>query len=269
LTPIAVLLPGASLPKTLYLVASYSLLNLFSPPQLFLKVWALLLLFLVVGYRYLRAIEMRTAIVALALVLLISGIDAQRRMKDHAREPAARYQQIAAKPGALYSGYPVVTRCGLFYQSMFSSGHGRDGYVLRWLHDGRIETLDFGGNALRPVAAVDGCGIEFEHVSLGRSTFLRLDPLTSQTEAAAAPAYLNPDLGVVSPDQKWRVRVRETLTSEQLWLENIASGEAKELAGGSCNNRSPAWELDSSAVIFASDCGRAFGLPALYRAPIN
>jgi Tol biopolymer transport system component len=74
---------------------------------------------------------------------------------------------------------------------------------------------------------------------------------------------------VVSPDRKWRVRVRETATSEQLWLEDTASGEAKELAGGSCNNHSPAWELDSSAVIFASDCGRAYGLPALYRAPVN
>jgi Tol biopolymer transport system component len=74
---------------------------------------------------------------------------------------------------------------------------------------------------------------------------------------------------VVSPDGKWRVRVRETATSEQLWLEDTASGDAKELAGGRCNNHSPAWELDSSAVIFASDCGRAYGLTALYRAPVN
>jgi hypothetical protein len=63
--------------------------------------------------------------------------------------------------------------------------------------------------------------------------------------------------------------VRETATSEQLWLEETASGKSKELAGGSCNNNSPAWELDSSEVIFASDCGRAFGLPALYRAPVK
>jgi Tol biopolymer transport system component len=119
------------------------------------------------------------------------------------------------------------------------------------------------------VAAADGCGIEFEHVAHRRSTFLRLDPLTSRTEVAAAPADLNPYDGVVSPDGKWRVRVRETASSEQLWLEYAASGEAKELAGGSCNNYSPAWELDSSAVIFASDCGRAYGLPALYRAPVK
>jgi hypothetical protein len=268
LAPIAVLLRDASLPKTLYLFASYSMLNLVPPPALFLKIWILLLLFFVVGYDYLRAIEMRWAIIALMAVGLISAIDAQHRMKDHAAEPAGRYQQIAVEPGALFSGYPVVTRCGLFYQSM-SSGAGREGYVLRRLHDGRFETFDFGGNALRPVAAGDGCGIEFEHVAYGRSTFLRLDPLTARTEAAAAPAHPNPADGVISPDRKWRVRVRETLTSKQLWLEDTASGEARELAGGSCNNHSPAWELDSSAVIFASDCGRAYGLPALYRIPVN
>jgi hypothetical protein len=244
------------------------MLNLFPPPALFLKVWILLLLFFVVGYDYLRAIEMRWAMAAMAAVVLISAMDAQRRLQDYEAEPARRYPQIAVEPGALFSGYPVVTRCGLFYQSMYSRT-GREGYELRWLHDGRTGTFDFGGNELRPVAADDGCGIEFEHVAHGRSTFLRLDPLTSRTEAAAAPAEPSPADGVVSPDGKWRVRVRETATSEQLWVESTASGEAKELAGGSCNNSSPAWELDSSAVIFASDCGRAFGLPALYRAPVN
>jgi len=269
LAPMAVLLRGASLPKTLYLFASYSMLNLFPPPAFFPKVWTLVLLFFVVGYDYLRAIEMRWALVALAAVGLISALDAQRRMKDYAAEPVGRYQQITVEPGALFSGYPVVTRCGMFYQSMMSTGAGREGYVLRRLHDGRFDTFDFGGNELRPVAAPDGCGIEFEHVVHGRSTFLRLDPLTSRTEVVAPPAEPNPEVGVVSPDRKWRVRVRETLTSQQLWLENLAGGEARELAGGSCNNHSPAWELDSSAVIFASDCGRAYGLPALYRAPVN
>jgi Periplasmic component of the Tol biopolymer transport system len=269
LTPMAVLLRGASLPKTLYLLASYSLLNLFPPPELYLKIWTLLLLFFVVGSDYLRAIQIRWAMIALAVVGLISAMDAQRRMKEYAAEPSGRYPQIAVQPGALFSGYPVVTRCGIFFQSMMSSAAGREGYVLRRLHDGRLDTFDFGGNELRPVAAADGCGIEFEHVAHGRSTFLHLDPLTSRTEAAAPPAHHDPHNGVVSPNRKWRVRMRETLTSQHLWLEDTAGGEAKELAGGSCNNHSPAWELDSSAVIFASDCGRAYGLPALYRAPVN
>jgi hypothetical protein len=40
------------------------------------------------------------------------------------------------------------------------------------------------------------------------------------------------------------------------------------VAGGNCNSSLPAWELDSKAILFASDCGRAFGLPGLYRATI-
>jgi len=245
------------------------MLNLFPPPELFLKVWTLLLLFLVVGYDYLRAINNRWAMVALAGVVLISTMDAQRRLKEYEAEPARRYQAIAVEPGALFSGYPVVTRCGIFYQGMADFRSGREGYVLRWLHDGQLGLFDFGGNELLPVAAGDGCGIAFEHVAQGRSMFLRLDPFTSRTEVAPPPPALNSNDGVVSPDGRWRVRVRETATSEHLWLEETASGKSKELVGGSCNNNSPAWELDSSAIIFASDCGRAFGLPALYRAPVK
>jgi hypothetical protein len=146
---------------------------------------------------------------------------------------------------------------------------GRSAYVVRWLHGGRIGTFDFGGNELHPVSDGDGCGIEFEHVTRGRSTFMRLNPLTSRTDPAPQRAVPEAGEGLVSPDGKWRVRVRETATSEQLWLEDTAGGAARQLAGGSCNNQMPAWELDSSAVIFSSDCGRAFGLPALYRAPVR
>jgi hypothetical protein len=267
--PVAVLLRGASLLKSLYLFASYSVLNLFPPPELFLKVWILLLLFFAVGYDYLRAIQPRSAMLAVAAIILVAAIDAQYRFKNYQAEPVSRYQAIAVEPGALFSGYPVVTRCGLFYQSMADARIGRAGYVIRWLHDGRLRTFDFGGHALHPVADIDGCGIRFEHVVHDRSTFLRLDPLTSRTEPAPPPADPRPDESVISPDGKWRVRLRQTATSQQLWLEQTAGGEAKLLAGGSCNNHSPAWELDSSAVIFASDCGRAYSLPALYRAPVN
>ncbi len=100
--PIAVLLRGASVPKALYLVASCSVLNLTPPPGLFLKVWILLLLFFVAGYDYLRAIEMRWAVIALAAVCLISAMDAQSRMKDYAAEPAGRFPQIAMQPACCF-----------------------------------------------------------------------------------------------------------------------------------------------------------------------
>ena len=268
--PVAVLLPGASLIKGLYLIATYSVLNLTPPPGLFLKVWVMFLLFFVVGYDYLRVIRMPWATAALAAVIIISAADAQLRMKGYRAEPVGRgYQEIAVERGALFSSYPVVTRCGIFYQGMSDGRTGRSAYVLRWLHDGRIGTFDFGGNELHPVGEGAGCGIEFEHVARGRSTFMRLDPLTSTTQALPSPAPSAGSDVLTSPDGKWRVQVRETATSQQLWLESTAGGEARQLAGGNCNNSSPAWELDSSVVIFASDCDRAFGLPALYRAPVR
>ena len=54
--------------------------------------------------------------------------------------------------------------------------------------------------------------------------------------------------------------------TRQVWLQNLASGEAKPLTEGNCNSYSPAWEPDSRALVFASDCERGLGLGTLYRA---
>jgi hypothetical protein len=133
------------------------------------------------------------------------------------------------------------------------------------VHGGRIDALDFDGNALQPFAATADGHIGFELVAHGRSTFMQFDPSTG-TAALATNAAV-PSTGV-SPDGKWAVFSRQTPTSEQLWLKNLTTGQIEQLAGGNCENSSPVWDLDSSAIIFASDCGRAFGLPALYRAPM-
>jgi Tol biopolymer transport system component len=97
---------------------------------------------------------------------------------------------------------------------------------------------------------------------------MRFDPSTGRAEPAPLPDGLGKDAVAVSPDGRMAAFTRTSAASEQLWIRNLITGKTEELAGGNCNNSSPAWELDSSAVIFASDCGRAFGLSALYRAPI-
>jgi len=74
---------------------------------------------------------------------------------------------------------------------------------------------------------------------------------------------------LVSPDGTWTVSESAESGWEQLRLKNNQSGIVRELTSGRCNNTSPVWELDSSAVIFASDCDRSTGLPALYRASIS
>jgi hypothetical protein len=97
---------------------------------------------------------------------------------------------------------------------------------------------------------------------------MRFDPSTGRAAPAPLPAGAGTDAPTVSPDGKWAAFTRTSATSEQIWIRNLTTGKTEELAGGNCNSSSPAWELDSSAIIFASDCGRGFGLSVLYRAPI-
>jgi hypothetical protein len=70
----------------------------------------------------------------------------------------------------------------------------------------------------------------------------------------------------VSPDGHWLALTATHRGIRHIWLANIATGAARELTAGACNSYAPAWEQDSHALIFASDCGRGLGLPRLYRA---
>jgi Tol biopolymer transport system component len=70
----------------------------------------------------------------------------------------------------------------------------------------------------------------------------------------------------VSPDGHWLALTATHRGIRHIWLANISAGVMRELTGGACNSYAPAWEQDSNALIFASDCGRGLGLPRLYRA---
>ena len=272
LAPIALLLVDAPPWKAAYLVGSYILLNTsLQPVWLFPKLWLLLLLFAVAGAEYWRRIRAPWAVCSALAVLLFSLADAGRHMRDYAKEPGRRYPQIAVEQGAIFANYPAVTHAGLFYQGMGDVRRGEGyvvGYVLRWMHDGRIDRLPFDGLALHPVAVPGADAVWFELVAQGNSTMMRFDPLTRTAVPAPLAASVGSAGPVVSPDGRWAGFTRASAGSEQLWIRNLATGATEELAGGRCHNSSPAWELDSSAIVFTSDCGRAFGLPALYRAPI-
>jgi hypothetical protein len=75
----------------------------------------------------------------------------------------------------------------------------------------------------------------------------------------------------VSPD-KSRILFASPETSRwhtgswQIWFADLPIGQPTQLTGGDCNNSMPAWGLVSDQIVFASDCGRGLGLPALYRA---
>lgn len=264
LLPLLLLLEESGPCQRLYLVVSYILLTLpLHPVWIFPKVWLLFALFIFVGWQSLRQLPIRYAAAAFALVALLSFIDARRHMINYAQEPAQRLDQAIFQRGDIFASFPVVSQAGIFYQSM-----GKDGYVLRWLHESRNQELSFEGHALHPRLAPDGESIWFELVADGRSTMMQFDPSTGRTSPLSMAVPADASVPAISPDGKWLAFESNEKGPIQITLRDLSDGTQTLLTGGACNNSSPAWELDSKEILFASDCGRGNGLPTLYRARI-
>jgi hypothetical protein len=266
LLPLVLLLEDASPVESAVLVASYILLTLrLRPAWLFPKLWLMLAAFVFLGWNHWRAVPRHAAGLAVLAIVLVAFVDAERRLSSYATEPGQRFSRFAVEKGQLFSGFPAVTTQGVFYQAM-----GRDRYVLHWLHDNRVEELRFDGHAIQPVAATPDGPVSFELLAHGVSTTMRFDPTTralARGMPAAEPRSPSP---AVAPNGKWAAFASAVVPGpQQVWLRDLSTNEARPLTGGNCNSWAPAWEMDSRALLFASDCGRAFGLPALYRAPVS
>jgi Tol biopolymer transport system component len=70
----------------------------------------------------------------------------------------------------------------------------------------------------------------------------------------------------VSPDARSLAYTLHRAGVEQIVVEDLVTGVARQLTEGNCHSHSPAWLPDSRGLIFASDCERGLGLPALFRA---
>jgi Tol biopolymer transport system component len=96
-----------------------------------------------------------------------------------------------------------------------------------------------------------------------------LDLWTKKVNPAPPSPKSGAALSYVSPNKKWIVFTSNSKGSQQIFLRRANAGPVLPLTGGNCNSSSPAWELDSKAIVFASDCGRGIGLPTLYRAKLD
>jgi hypothetical protein len=267
LLPISLLLADADVAERIFLVAAFFALCFPLRPgwsAAFPKLWVLLAVFFVVGRHYWRSLSPRLVVAAVIVAALLAAADARRHAVSYAAEPGQRHERIAVEKNALFSSSPAVSTAGLFYQSI-----GDDRYILRWLHDGKIEELAFEGHAFHPVAPTADGPIYFELVAHGTSTTMVFDPMTRTVTPGLLPDSSGPTDSAVSPDGKWIAFETARAGPKQIWVRNVVSGKEEALTGGNCNSSSPAWELDSKAVIFASDCGRGIGLPALYRTRID
>jgi hypothetical protein len=262
LLPLVLLLEESPLWQRAFFIAAYVLLTApLGLPSLFPKVWLLVAVFVMLGWERWRGLSRKWIIGATALAALVAFVDARQHLRAYAEEPGQRFERVVVEQGAIFSSYPAVSRAGIFYQSI--SG---ERYVLRWLHDGRDEELAFAGQAFHPVATTPDGPICFELVANRTSTMMQFDPTTGKTTVQVAPVPVDTTKPVASPDRKWAVFTLTRNGPEQVWLRNLADGREMLLTGGNCNSSSPTWALDSKSIVFASDCDRAFGLPALYRA---
>jgi hypothetical protein len=267
LLPISLLLADAEVAERIFLVAAFFALCFplrSGWSAAFPKLWILLAVFLVVGRHYWRSLSPRLVVTAVIVAALLAAAGARRHAVSYAAEPGQRFERIAVEKNAIFSSSPAASRAGLFYQSI-----GNHRYILRWLHDGKIEELTFEGHAFHPVAPTADGPIYFELVAHGTSTTIVFDPMTRTATPGLLADSSGPTDSVASPDGKWIALETARSGPKQIWIRNVGSGKEEALTGGNCNSSSPAWELDSKAVIFASDCGRGIGLPALYRARIG
>ena len=239
-----------------YIAAAMPLRPALAP--FFPKVWVLLALYCIAGRGRLAALPWKQVRIAAAMAIAASLVIGGRSLMHHEQEPSRHWERIVTEPQAVSSSWPAVLRSGVVYQSM-----GQKHYELRYLHDGHIARFAFDGEALLPEALSPDGPVRFELVSHGHSVMMLLDPDTRRVRTADELPRTQAS-EVKSPDGKWIAFA----CSDQICLRDTASGEMKRVTGGACNSYAPAWEPDSSGIVFASDCGRGVGLPALYRARV-
>jgi glycosyl transferase family 87 len=266
LLPVILLLEEENQAARIALLSCFILLCSPLPSRLdpfFPKVWLLLGLYLIAGGPNWRLLRPSLVAATSTIVVLAAFFDANRHMVSYRNEPGQRLERVAVEKGELFASSPAISRFGLFYQTM-----GKDRYVLSWVHDDRIEKISFEGEVFNPFASDDGC-IRFELVTKGHSRMVEFNPFNHEVTQllSDAPAEMEPG-SKVSPDGKWEAFAVALEGSKQIWVRDLATGKAEQLTGGRCNSIAPEWEIDSSSILFASDCGRAYGLPSLYRAKI-
>jgi hypothetical protein len=262
LLPVILLLDSCTPLRTAFLAASCLLLTLpLHWPGLFWKMWLLLGLFFVFGWERWRNVSSRSWAFAAVAAVICSVLISWEQTRGYREEPGQTAQQLDFSSNSLFASFPVVTSSGLFFQSMDS-----DRYVIRWAHEARLDEITWKGNALHPIPLSDGSSIALEDSYRRTSRMVRFDPVTKQITALPLPVPTDDKpASAASPDGKWMAYDFTEAGFQHLWLRNLASGQQIRLAGGKCDSSWPAWEIDSRALVFASDCGRAVGLPVLYR----
>jgi hypothetical protein len=98
------------------------------------------------------------------------------------------------------------------------------------------------------------------HLVLVRTAKGEKRPLDEIAGAVRYPA--------VSPDSERLAFARRESGSWHLFVRDFSTGIERRLTNGACNATSPVWE-DGRTLVYATDCGRGYGLNALARIVVN
>jgi hypothetical protein len=145
-----------------------------------------------------------------------------------------------------------------------------DGTKLAFVSRGSLYVQESGSASIAyksttvsgPAFFPDGRRIVFaEGAPRGRSVrILSMSDGTSQTVVRGQDAFAP----AVSPDGSRLAFVVSETGGSQVWFRDLTTGTERRITSGACNNDSPAWLPNSRSIVFASDCNRGIGLPALY-----
>jgi hypothetical protein len=121
--------------------------------------------------------------------------------------------------------------------------------------DGATNALDVSVTSKGDLIAAVGNVSEPHLVLVRRSTGV-IEPLSGVAGPARYPA--------ISYDGKRLAFSRRKWGSWQLVVRELASGAEQQLTHAACNATLPSWE-DTNTLLYATDCGRGFGLTAIAR----
>jgi hypothetical protein len=165
-------------------------------PWAFPRIWLLAWLFIESSWGRWKTIQPRVAIAAGVAVVLASAASAAVHLQSYRAEPGRTLALAVNEPGAIYSGSPVVSKAGIFYQAIVG-----ERYQIRKSNDNRIETLTFAAEMFGPTAPDAGTPVYFEMVKAGTSRIAALDrpvPITVPEPREPAVSHDGRLIAVVS-----------------------------------------------------------------------
>jgi hypothetical protein len=268
LLPTALLLDDAGVRYKIPVLVCYLLLAVPTNPSwswLFPKVWLLIAMFSLALIHSGSFPRRRTMMAGIAAAMVVSLCWAGFETKAYGREANQRWRHAVVERGAIYSSSPIPVQGGIVYQSI---SKGR--YILRLHSPDKTRDFEFEGNSFHPSLLPGRKMIRFESVRAGTTHSMLLDPGTGAFEFLSRAEPVRASDVSRSPNGRWIVCERNSWGGTQIILmDRTGHLPPIQVTEGPCNSFSPAWDGDSQGIVFASDCGRGIGLPALYRAALD